>query len=136
MEKSSAVALRALVAAVAGPPRVFDNRKSWLAYAARKAGISFRTVKAIFYGEIDNPEHPSVRLMRYAAAERAKALAERYESIARSMDVADPDFYCADVLGLIDAARVLRGLDLPGDNPAGAAPGDKKIGGKRLDEES
>lgn len=49
--------------------------------------------------------------MRHAASERAKALAEQYETIARSMESTDPDFYRADVLGLVEAARMLRDLD-------------------------
>jgi len=114
MEK---VSMRELIAAVAGPRLDGDNRKSWLNRAARKSGLSFRSVKAVFYGEITDENHSAVRLLKYAARERAQTLASRFETIARGMESADPDFYRADVLGLIDAARALRGLASPGDDP-------------------
>ena len=45
------LALRSELVALAGPLDWRDNRKSWLAKAARRAGISVRAAKAIFYGE-------------------------------------------------------------------------------------
>lgn len=113
MEKCS---MRDLVAAVAGPLRFSDNRKSWLNRAARNSGLSFRSVKAVFYGEITDERHPAVRILQFTLRERAQELAVRFETIARGMESADPDFYRADVLGLIDAARALRGLDRSGDD--------------------
>ena len=114
MEKQD---MRELIAAVAGPRDFSDNRKSWLNRAARRAGISYRSVKAVFYGEITNEKHPSIRLLQHAARERAGTLASRFETIARNMDAADTDFYRADVLALIDVARALRGADRSRDNP-------------------
>ena len=113
MEKRS---MRDLVAAVAGPRNFSDNRKSWLNRAARRAGISYRSVKAVFYGEITNETHASIRLLRYAARERAGTLASRFETIARGMETTDPDFYRADVLALIHVSRLLRGEDRSRDN--------------------
>jgi hypothetical protein len=109
--------MRELVAAVAGPREFSDTRQSWLNRAARRAGISYRTVKAIFYGEIEQPNHPSIRLLRHAAQQRAQALAGRFEEIARGMERADASFYRADVLALLDIARALRGVDRAGDDP-------------------
>lgn len=111
-EKSSE--MREAVATVAGPRAFHETRESWLARAARNAGISFRQAKSLFYGEITDPEHKAARRM-LAAAERqgkreASDLADKFESIARSMNAADQDFYSADVAALIDAARALRGL--------------------------
>ena len=106
-EKSSrAASMRELVASVAGPREWSDTRESWLGRAARRAGITFRQTKALFYGEIADPNHRSARLMRDAAD-----LAGRYETIARSMNAADPDFYREDVLALLDVARALRTRD-------------------------
>jgi hypothetical protein len=113
MEKRS---MRELVAAVAGPREFSDNRKSWLNRAARRAGISFRSVKAVFYAEITDPNHHAVRLLQCAARERAGALAGRFETIAQNMEAADPDFYRADVVALIDVARALRGTDRTGND--------------------
>lgn len=42
---------RSLLWQVAGPPAIHDNRKSWLARAARTLGWGSRRTKAIFYLE-------------------------------------------------------------------------------------
>lgn len=104
-EKFSSVRMRELVAAVAGPRQWSDTRESWLGRAARRAGITFRQAKALFYGEITDPNHRSARLMRDAAE-----LAGQYETIARSMHATDPDFYREQVLALLDVARAIRGV--------------------------
>jgi hypothetical protein len=116
MEKVSN--MRELVAAVAGPRQWSDNRKSWLSRAARNAGISFRQVKAVFYGEITDENHSAVRLLQHAAGRRAEVLASRFESIARGMESADSDFYREDIAALVHTARALRGLDGPGNDQA------------------
>jgi len=117
MEKQSV--MRQLVAAVAGPREFSDNCKSWLNRAARRAGISYRSVKAVFYAEITDPNHHAVRLLEFAARERAGTLASRFEAVAQGMETADPDFYRADVLAFIDVARALRGLDRAGNDTEG-----------------
>lgn len=100
-EKVSGVAsLRELVASVAGPRSWTDTRESWLARAARKAGISYRQCKALFYGEISDPHHRSARLMRDAA--------ERLEASANRMEASDPDFFGAHIAAHRQAARDLR----------------------------
>lgn len=99
---------RDLIAAVAGPREWSDTRQSWLNRAAKRAGLSYRTIRGIFYGEIDKPDHPCMRLLEIEAASRMASLAGRYERLARSMDAADADFFRADALALIDAARALR----------------------------
>lgn len=109
LEKVSG-SMRELVAAVAGPKQWSDTRQSWLARAARKAGISYRQCKALWYGEIIDPYHRSARLMRDAAEQRASDLAGQFEMVARSMNATDPDFFGADVLALVHAARALRGV--------------------------
>lgn len=107
-EKSYGVlSLRDLVAKVAGPRQWSDTREAWLARAARKAGISFRQCKALFYGEIVDPNHKSARLMRDAA--------EEYEKTARSLAAIDPDFYGAHIAAYLNLARTLRRLDRSGE---------------------
>ncbi len=108
--------VREIVAAVAGPREFSDTRETWLRRAARRAGISFRQAKALWYGEITDPYHRSARLMQDAAMKRAQDLAGKFEHVARSMVMADPDFYSADVAALVRVARQLRGEDSPGDN--------------------
>lgn len=106
--------LRELIVAVAGPRSWSDTRESWLARAARRAGISFRQAKSAFYGEIKNPNSASAQRLRAAAAAQgrseAKALAEKFETLANALRVQDADFHSEDVSALVDAARALRGL--------------------------
>jgi hypothetical protein len=122
LEKVSSVALRELLAAVAGPRQWSDTRESWLARAARRSGITFRKAKSLYYGEIADPEHPSAQRLRDAAARlgrtEAQALAEKFESVASALRVSDQDFHGADISALVDAARALRGLGLPRDDSA------------------
>lgn len=105
-------AMREWVAAVAGPMAWSENRKGWLARAAREAGVSVRAAKALFYGEITDPEHKAARRMKEAAGRHeARNLASQFESLAHSLNVRDADFHSSDIAALVSAARTLRGLD-------------------------
>jgi hypothetical protein len=95
--------VRNLIASVAGPRSWSDTRESWLNRAAKRAGISFRQVKSIWYGEITDKNHRSVRLMRDAA--------EKYSAISQAID---PVIYREEVAALLDLARKLRDQDNPG----------------------
>lgn len=121
-KRSEGVCMREAVAVVAGPREFGDNRKSWLARAARRANISYRAAKQLFYGEITDPEHKAARRMVEAARQHgaieAQGLADVFERTAAAMRLTDPDFYGADVAALVDAARALRGLDRSRDDPA------------------
>ena len=108
--------MRNLVAAVAGPRQWGDTRESWLARAARRAGVSYRQAKALFYGEIIDADHRTARRMREAAGQHeAEQLAQRFEALAGSLQSRDADFHCSDVAALVDAARALRGLGRTGN---------------------
>lgn len=96
--------MRELVALVAGPREWTDNRKSWLSRGARRAGISFRQAKALFYGEITDDRHRSARLMRDAAA-------DHYEQLAHALAAKDADFHQQDIAAYLDLARALRRVD-------------------------
>jgi hypothetical protein len=54
------------VTMLAGERGWHDTRESWLAGAARKAGISYRQAKAFFYGEAVNPSAEAVERVRAA----------------------------------------------------------------------
>jgi len=110
--KRKSVPMRELVAAVAGPRLDVDTRDSWLRRAARNSGASFRQTKALFYGEITDPHHRTVSLFREAAGRHeARNLAAQFESLAHSLNVADPDFHGDTIAALVSAARALSGLD-------------------------
>jgi hypothetical protein len=116
LEKPSRVkAMRELIAAVAGPADAFDNRKSWLDRAAEEAGVTYRQVKTLFYGERERPNPKVVAKLKEAAGRyEARNLAHQFEGLAQSLNVRDADFHSADVAALLSAARALRGLDRSG----------------------
>ena len=110
-EKSSE--MREAIEIVAGPRGFNDTRESQLARAARRAKVSYRTARALWYGEITDPEHKAARRMTEAArrhgAVEAKELAGKFEIIAAALRITDPDFYSADIAALVNAARILGG---------------------------
>ena len=117
------VGWRGEIAAIAGPLVDGDTRDSWLHRAARRALVSHRHIKALFYGEMADPKY-SVAYKVLIAAQKArvdaakidaKALSKKFETIARGMQNAGQD-HGEDVAALLHAARLLaRGVpDLPG----------------------
>lgn len=122
---SRSICLRSLVAEVAGPRLPTDNRKSWLNRAARSAGVSYRQIKGLFYGEISDPLHRSARLLRDAAerdsaAKRAakdEALSAIRTLMARRDKLAatDPDFFSEEISAIEHALRSMVGTSSPRD---------------------
>lgn len=102
------------ITVIAGPYSPSDTRESWLSRAARRAGVSVRTAKSLFYGETIDPRDSVAQRVRGAAAQARKSAIEQarqYEHIAASLAHKDEDFHGADIVALIDTARALRGLD-------------------------
>jgi hypothetical protein len=111
MEKASGANFRELIEAVAGPRAINDTRDSWLRRAARLAGTSYRQAKALFYGEITDPDHKTVtKFKRVAGRHEAIQLAETYERMALALQHRDPDFYQHDVDAALAQAHALRNL--------------------------
>jgi hypothetical protein len=115
MEKRSEMNARQSIAIVAGP---FEgNRKGWLSRVPRKVStVSFRTVKGLWYGEIEDPDHWAARDIRRAAdvieaRKEAAALADQYQNIIGGMRASDEDFYSTEIARLERIARLLSGQD-------------------------
>jgi hypothetical protein len=115
MEKRSEMNARQSIAIVAGPYE--GNRKSWLARVPRRVStVTFRTVKALWYGEIENPEHWAMRDIKraadvIAARKEAQGLADQYQIIIGGMRASDEDFYSTEIARLERIARILGGQD-------------------------
>jgi hypothetical protein len=75
---------QALIAIVAGTRSWKDSRPEWLALAARRSGLPKRTIKALYYGEITDPEHPAIATLK-AAAEKyeLEAIAAQADELSR-----------------------------------------------------
>lgn len=126
MEKASGVKnVRREIAIVAGPKDWGDSRESWLgrvprqvrkALKAEKETVTFRTVKALWYGEISDPDHWAAREIRRAAEliqarKEAAALAVQYQSLIGGLRAADENFYSAEIDRLERIARLLGAVD-------------------------
>lgn len=115
LEKASVMSsVHAAIESLAGPFN--GNRKSWLSSVAKATGVSYRTVKSFWYGEIQDEEHLAAKAIkqkatRLKAQQEAKDLATQFESIAGGLNASDPDFYSADIAALVHASRILRDLD-------------------------
>lgn len=115
--QSGVRSVRKEIAIVAGPRDWGDTRESWLARVPRKVStVTFRTVKALWYGEIDDPNHWAARDIRRAAEiiqarNEASALADQYQKIVGGMRAQDENFYSAEIDRLERIARIIGGLD-------------------------
>lgn len=105
------------IGAIAGS---FDgNRKGWLDRAARTAQVSFRQVKALYYGEIKNPRLDTASAIINAATQarlnearrNAHQVAEIYRRHAEALAAADQDFHRNEIDALLTAARILGSRD-------------------------
>lgn len=120
-EKSSGdSSVRKEIAIVAGPRDWGDTRESWLARVPRKVStVTFRTVKALWYGKIDDPVHWAARDIRRTAEliergrQEAQALAAQQQKLIGGMRAVDPDFFGSEIdrleriverIGLVDRA--------------------------------
>lgn len=107
--------VRKEIAIVAGPREWGDTRESWLARVSMKVRtVPFRTVKALWYEEITDPDHWAARDIRRAAQiiearREANALADQYQTIAAGMSSSDPDFFRAEIDRLERLARIISG---------------------------
>lgn len=107
--------MRKEIAFLAGPRDWGVTRESWLDRVTEKVPtVTFRTVKALWYGEITDPDHWAARDIRRAAdmqraRQEAAALAGQFETIARGLGNIDPNFHQPDVAALLGLVRKLRG---------------------------
>ncbi|MFK4647188.1 hypothetical protein ABIF96_005762 [Bradyrhizobium ottawaense] len=113
------------IAIVAGPRGWGDTRESWLARVPRRVKselrtktetLTFRLVKALWYGEITDPDHWAARDIRRAAEliearKEASAMADRFQQIAGGMRDANSNLYSEEIDRLEHIARIISGLD-------------------------
>ena len=114
--------MRKEIAILAGPRGWDDTRASWLNRVCdRVPTVTYRTVKALYYGEIKDPDsHWASREIRRAVAviqaqQHAKAVAGELEAILSGRDGANPALDRQSTAALVHALRALRGQDSPGN---------------------
>lgn len=119
----TAVCWRNCIEVIAGPRRWEDTRESWLSRAARKAGVPYRQIKSLYYGESDDPKYSVGTKLVVAAQEarqRATALADTYEQIAGQINAlsnnTDKGFVSEQIAALEHVVSSLRSLGDADDN--------------------
>lgn len=117
--------MREEIGCVAGPRHWGDTRESWLSRVPRAVKkmlgtqsetVSFRAVKALWYGEITDADHHAARDVRRAAEiikarEEAAKLATTFQIVAEKMRAAHHTDLSADIARLERVARLLGGGD-------------------------
>ena len=130
-EKRSAVVditleMKAAVVTLGGPRSEHDTRESMIARAARRASISYRTAKSLFYTETTDPKASVVERVRNALAnhntkaegaarDEFKTLLDRIALVEARLDAIDPDVAGARLVEAFGPAALRRGLGSPMD---------------------
>jgi preprotein translocase subunit Sec63 len=101
------------IAILAGPRGWNDTRESWLARVPEKVpGISLRTIKSLYYGEIDDKHWAAIEIRNAVeiieTQRRIAKLTEQYETIARNLMVIDENFHCVTARQYLDLVHELR----------------------------
>jgi len=106
--------MREEIAFLAGDRDWGVTRESWLARVPEKVQtVTFRTVKALWYGEIDDPDHWAARDIRRAvhllkAQREAQEYAGQLETIIRGLHAADPSANQQTIAALVGALGKIR----------------------------
>jgi hypothetical protein len=108
-----------MIGVIAGPKLPGDTGESWLARAARRAGITYRQAKALKYGETTDPKH-SVASRVLSAADKAKIVQAQHHAtelatIIQSLRNVDESFHGPQIDALLREARAIGLVDRTGD---------------------
>jgi hypothetical protein len=114
--KMSCTDWRREVTWVCGPRLETDTRESWFARGAKRCGVQWRQLKALFHREVTDPKYSIGERVKNAAAQaRKEALqhAAQVESLVSRMQHTDPDFHIEDVNAHLHALHQIRSLGVP-----------------------
>lgn len=123
---SVALEMKHAIVALAGSRMPSDTRESMIARAARRADISIRQAKALFYGEYRDPRASIVEKVRAAIKEdTAETHAARLCALEATLAHVDPEFFGPAVQALREAARALGGEAHAADAALGSVDGEE-----------
>jgi hypothetical protein len=116
LEKLSKMSAREAMIAIAGNKPGYGELPRWLEQIADRVGISFRTARSIWNGEITNENHLALKRLKEQAQieearREARLLAEQYASIAGGMRATNENFYRQEIDRLERLARIIGGLN-------------------------
>lgn len=114
LEKLSKMSVREAISVLAGPYE--GNRARWLDNATKKvSGVSYRTMKSLWHGEITREDHLAAQAVKRAAEQEKldearrniRSAASIYRSHAAALECIDPDLHREQINALVLAARIL-----------------------------
>lgn len=116
LEKWSKMTTREAMITLAGAPPTYGELPRWLTKIAKASGISYRTARSLWLGEISDPKHLAAQAVRRQAqieeARRdAKVVANFFNSHAQALANIDPDFHRDQIDAFVEAARALSDRD-------------------------
>jgi hypothetical protein len=116
LEKWSKMSAREAMISLAGRPPSYGEQSRWLSDVAKRAGITFRTARSLWLGEISKEDHLAMkRLKEQAQIEEARRevrqLAVQYAQLAGGMRAEGQNLFSAEIDRLERIARILGGLD-------------------------
>lgn len=107
-EMSSVAEASLLIRKVAEPRPVGDKVKAAIRRAAQMLGFPFSRAKDIWYEDARRIDPVEMDALREQAG--------IYETVAYRLINQDEDFHSAHAAALLDAARIIRGVDRTGNN--------------------
>lgn len=102
---------------ICGPRLATDTRESWFARGAKKCGVGWRQLKALFHGEVTDPKFSIGERVKIAAAEARKEAIEharQLESLVSRMQSTGPDFYREEIDRAVYHLNQVGGVVKPG----------------------
>lgn len=112
LEKLS-MSVRSALITVAGSKPSHGELPRWLRGIAKQVGLSYRTTRSLWTGEISNPDHLAARAVRNAAEEilaqkEREEHAAQYDTLVARLVSSDEDFHREDISAILHAADLLR----------------------------
>lgn len=117
LESWSKMSVRVAMIELMGGEPAHGKQVQWLIDITKRVhGISYRTARSLWLGEIKKEDHWAARAVRAEAEKQktkraAEQLAHTFEALAGGTDEASKTLTSADINSLLDAARILRSMD-------------------------
>jgi hypothetical protein len=103
---------------VCGPRLETDTRESWFARGAKKCGVQWRQLKALFHREVVDPKYSIGERVKIAAAEARKEALEhaaQVQTLVSRMQHTDPLFFSAEIDARLSFLRQIGVVDRTGN---------------------
>lgn len=117
MSEKPSMSTKAAIQTIYGKEPAHGEISRMLDVVARAVpDVSYRTVRSLWHGEIENEDHlAATEIRRHAeiieARREAQRLADQYATLATYLRNTDEDFFCSQVDRLERLARRIGGLD-------------------------